>query len=246
MKAVSLKSGLVIVLLLRFLPLSADELHLAVAANFGEPARQLAAAFDQQSGHRTIVSTGSTGKLYAHIINGAPYDVFLAADNRRPGLLEQRGLVEAGGRFTYAIGRLALWSREARYITPAGLPDPAGFAHLAIANPRLAPYGEAARETLKKLGRWDAVKAKIVRGESIGQTYQFVASGNARLGFIAVSQLPANQGSFWRVPQHMHKPIEQQAVILNNSPAATAFAAFLRQPASQQLIRDNGYDVDKD
>lgn len=240
-----MKALVVSVLPVWFAPLSADELHIAVATNFSEPARQLAALFEEQSGHRSIISTGSTGKLYAHIVNGAPYDVFLAADHRRPMLLEEAGLALANSRFTYAIGRLALWSRESDYIT-TGLPDVAGFSHLAIANPQLAPYGEAARETLQAMNMWSAVQAKLVRGESIGQTYQFVASGNARLGFIARSQLPTQRGSFWLVPQSMHARIEQQAVVLDATPAAQSFVHFLRQPAAQKIIRDSGYDVTPD
>ena len=232
-----------VALLFWCLSLQAGELHIAVATNFSKAAQQLATIFERQSGHLTVVSAGSTGKLYAQIMNGAPYDVFLAADNRRPALLEERGKAIKGSRFTYALGRLVVWSRESDYVPETGMPDARSFTRLAIANPQLAPYGAAARETLQNLGIWKQEQPKIVRGESIGQTFQFVASGNVRLGFVARSQLPHGQGSAWLVPKEMHTPIEQQAIILNDTSAARAFAGFLQQTEARQLIRQSGYDL---
>jgi len=222
---------------------STDVLRLAVATNFIDTARDLVHEFEKQSDYRYVLSSGSTGKLYAQIINGAPFDVYLAADSERPLRLENAGLAVPGSRFTYAIGRLVLWSRYDNYVRPGAFPDIETFAHLAIANPRLAPYGRAARETLHALDAWQTVKAKLVLGESIGQTFQFVASGNAQLGLIARSQLPPDTGSAWLIPPHFHQPIEQQAVLLNEQPAATAFMNFLQSPAARKLIRDHGYDL---
>ncbi len=230
-------------LLLGCLTLRADELHLAVATNFSAPARLLATAFERHSGYRTVISTGSTGKLYAQIVNGAPYDIFLAADSRRPALLEAGGRTVPGSRRTYAFGRLALWSRESGYVPATGMPAAASYGRLAIANPELAPYGDAAREVLQNLGLWEQLEAKIVRGESIGQTYQFIASGNARLGFIAQSQLPQQQGSAWLVPEQMHTPIQQQLVMLKESTAARAFLDYLQQADARRLIRQSGYNL---
>ncbi len=229
-------------LLLCCLTAQADELHLAVASNFSAPARSLAAAFERHSGHRTVISSGSTGKLYAQIVNGAPYDIFLAADSRRPALLEAGGRTVPGSRRTYALGRLAVWSREPGYVPATGMPAATSFGRLAIANPELAPYGDAAREVLQNLGLWKQLQGKIVRGESIGQTYQFIASGNARLGFIARSQLPQQQGSAWLVPEQLHTPIQQQLVMLTDSAAARAFLHYLQQADARRLIRQSGYN----
>jgi molybdate transport system substrate-binding protein len=221
----------------------ADFLHLAVATNFLSTARSLAREFEKESGYRPVLSSGSTGKLYAQIVNGAPYDIYLAADSLRPLQLEKAGLIVPASRYTYAIGRLALWSRTENYVRPGKLPEAGSFTHFAIANPRLAPYGRAAQQTLQAMGAWQTVQAKLVLGESIGQTFLFVASGNAQLGLIAVSQLPANQGSAWLIPAELHQPIEQQAVLLSARPAGQAFMNFLRSPAARKLIREHGYDL---
>ncbi len=231
-------------------PAQAGEVHVAVAANFVGPLTQLAKTFEQDSGNRVIFSPGSTGKLYAQIKNGAPFDVLLAADARRPQLLEQEKLGVAGSRFTYAVGRLALWSPKAGLVDPGGQVLKSGrFERLAVANPKTAPYGEAARETLERMGLWQTLAPRLVRGEDIGQTFQFVASGNADLGFVALSQVKGADryhGSYWIVPDTFHQPVEQQAVLLEkgrNNPAARAFMAFLKGKAARAMIENFGYGV---
>ena len=231
-------------------PAQAGEVHVAVAANFVGPLTQLAKTFEQDSGNRVIFSPSSTGKLYAQIKNGAPFDVLLAADARRPQLLEQEKLGVAGSRFTYAVGRLALWSPKAGLVDPGGQVLKSGrFERLAVANPKTAPYGEAARETLERMGLWQTLAPRLVRGEDIGQTFQFVASGNADLGFVALSQVKGADryhGSYWIVPDTFHRPVEQQAVLLEkgrNNPAARAFMAFLKGKAARAMIENFGYGV---
>lgn len=224
-------------------PARAGEVHVAVAANFVKPLRALAAAFQQETGDTVVVSEGSTGKLYAQIVNGAPFEVFLSADAERPRRLLAEGRAVAGTDFPYALGRLALWSRDdARVSGPDALR--AAFRHLAIANPELAPYGRAARETLAKLGLWKELEPRLVRGEDVGQTFQFVATGNAELGFVALAQVLAAGGSRWDVPADHHAPIEQHAVLLlpgRDDDAARAFLAFLRAPAARARIEAAGY-----
>ena len=176
---------------------------------------------------------GSTGKLYAQIKNGAPFDVFFAADVKRPRLLEEDGLGLPGSRFTYAIGKLVLWSLKAAYVDDRGeVIEEGDFRHLALANPRLAPYGMAARQVLQRLDLWDRLAPRMVRGESAGQTYQFVASGSAELGFVARSQVTRPEtplpGSFWTVPEALHDPIDQQAVQLADRPAVKSFMELVR------------------
>lgn len=236
---------LLCVLLVTVLPARtmAAELTVAVATNFYTTAELLAAAYTQESGTAITLISGSTGKLYAQIINGAPIDLFLAADAERPQRLEQQGLAR-GVAFTYALGRLVLWSSDATLLAAdRPLPDPAQIRHLAIANPQLAPYGRAAIETLTHLGVLAAWQPQLVRGENIGQTYQFVASGNAQLGFIARSQWQPGSGSHWLVPAEAHAPIVQQAVALSDAPAAQDFAAWLQSAAARQLIQAAGYDL---
>jgi molybdate transport system substrate-binding protein len=224
----------------------AAEVRVAVAANFAATMTVLAAEFEADSGHRLLLSSGSTGSHYAQIRNGAPFDVFFAADVRRPMLLESEGRALPGSRFTYALGRLALWSREPGYVDPDGRVLESGqFRFLAIANPSLAPYGAAAREVLEQRGLWNALQSRIVQGQDIGQTYSFVYTRNAQLGFVAYAQLmrpdrPA-EGSYWLVPAEMHRPIEQQAVLLRESPAARAFLDFVRGDAGRAVIRRFGY-----
>lgn len=221
----------------------ADEIRVAVASNFAEAARRLATAFEAESGHRVTLVIGATGKLYAQIHHGAPFDAYLAADRRRPERLEREGLARPGSRFTYALGELVLWSPRPGYVDPEGRVLEAGeFRHLAIANPRLAPYGRAAREVLEALGLWQRLQGRMVRGENIGQAFQFVRSGNAELGFVARSQLGgAEAGSRWPVPSDLHAPIVQQAVLLKEKPAARAFLAFLRGRRGRAIITDQGY-----
>lgn len=221
----------------------AGEVHVAVAANFATTVRALGEAFEKESGDTVVVSAGSTGKLYAQIVNGAPYEVFLAADAERPRRLEAEGHAIAGSRLVYALGQLVLWSPDTERVKDASALR-GKFRHLAIANPELAPYGAAARDTLRRLGLWDALQPRLVRGEDIGQTYQFVATGNAELGFVALSQVTGAAGSRWLVPADHHAPLEQQAVLLapgRDDDAARAFLAFLQGDAARTMIEAAGY-----
>ncbi len=225
---------------------TADEIRVAVASNFNNAIKEIAGRFERRTAHKVTLVFGSTGKLYAQIRNGAPFDAFFAADVRRPRLLEEEGLGLAGSRFTYAVGRLTLWSPKAAYVDDRGkVLDEGDFRHLALANPRLAPYGRAAREVLEKRGLWLALRHKMVRGENIGQTFQFVKSGNAELGFVAWSQVkrPGQPvaGSWWEVPQTMYSPIKQQAVLLRDNQAARAFLAFVRSREALEVIGAYGY-----
>lgn len=235
------------VLLLAPVNLHADPLRVAVASNFKPAMEALIAPFERRSGHDVAVSYGSTGKHYAQIINGAPFDVFLAADVERPARLEEEGVAVAGSRFTYAVGTLVLWSPgglaggDGRAILEAG-----EFRFLAVANPAIAPYGRAAEQTLRGLGLWEHHQARIVRGENIGQAYAFVRSGNAELGFVAGSQLVGEQGlaqTNWVVSAELYDPIEQQAVRLTDSGSARAFLEFLRSPDATAVIRSYGYST---
>ncbi len=224
----------------------AGEVHVAVATNFAKAARALGAAFTAETGHRAVLSDGSTGKLYAQIVSGAPFQVFLAADVERPRRLEAEGRAVAGTRFAYAFGRLVLWSPDPARITGETALTSDDFRYLAIANPELAPYGAAARELLQQLDLWDRLQRRIVRGEDIGQAFQFVATGNAELGLVALSQVSGRGGSQWIVPPDRYAPIEQQAVLLEpgrDDPAAHAFLEFLRGDAARAQIERAGYGV---
>jgi len=232
------------------LPAHAGEVKVAVASNFSAAIHAIQPKFEAATGHRMRISTGSTGKLYAQIRNGAPFGVFLAADTRRPRKLDEAGEVAEGGRFTYAQGRIALWSPDPELVDGPDTLQRADFRHLAIANPRTAPYGLAAQQTLQDLGHWTDLKGRIVRGENIGQTHQFVASGNAQLGFVALSQISGSnqpeQGSRWLVPQARYAPIRQQAVLLRDgadNPAARELAEFLQGAAAAEVIRAFGYAI---
>jgi molybdate transport system substrate-binding protein len=229
---------------------AADEVHVAVAANFTEPAKDIGEAFRQASGNTVVFSFGSTGALYTQIAHGAPFDVFLSADADAPARAEQEGLAVPASRFTYATGQLVLYS------TRPGLVDAGGgvlkrgnFAKLAISDPKLAPYGKAAVETMQRLGVDKALAPKLVTGSSVTQTYQFVATGAADLGFVALSQvIKIPGGSRWVVPAQLHSPISQQAVLLKTAaanPAAIAFVKFLRSPAASAIIERYGYSVGK-
>jgi molybdate transport system substrate-binding protein len=225
---------------------SADEIRIAVAANFANAMAALVARFEAATDHVVLVSTGSTGAHYAQILNGAPFDAAFAADSRRPALLEQKGLAVAGTRFTYARGRLALWSPRAELVdTEGGVLSSGRFRHLAIANPALAPYGMAAREVLESLGLWERLQSRIVRGQDIGQTFGFVYSQNAELGFVAYSQIAGPdrpvEGSHWLVPEALHRPIEQQAVLLKDVPTARAFLEFVKGLEGRHIIASYGY-----
>lgn len=227
------------------------EVQVAVAANFVGPMKLLAANFESASGHKVVMTAGATGKFYAQIRAGAPFDVFLSADDETPERLDRDSATVPGSRFTYAVGKLVLWSPRPDYVDGNGdVLRRNQFAHLAVAAPKLAPYGAAAVETLGKLGLLATLEPKFVQGESIGQTFSFVASGNAELGFVALSQVledgKLKSGSAWVVPAQLHRPIRQDAVILSagrDNPAATALMAYLRSVPAQQLIRAFGYDL---
>lgn len=224
----------------------------AVATNFLNVVSQLESEFEAQTGHDLRLVAGSTGKLYAQIVNGAPFEVFLAADQERPARLIADGLALADSRRSYAEGRLALWSAKPGFVQANGARTlrSTEFRRLAIANPDLAPYGLAAREVVAKLGLERQLSDRIVLGENIGQTLALIATGNAELGFIAVSQLSSlperSSGSHWIVPRSLHSPIRQDAVLLAhaaNRPGARAFLDYLRTPAVKDRIRSHGYDV---
>jgi molybdate transport system substrate-binding protein len=226
----------------------AAETQVAVAANFTEPAKAIAVAFKAQTGQNAILSFGSSGQFYAQMAHGAPYEVFLSADAERPAKAEREGLGVAGTRFTYAVGRLALYSKTPGLVDGTGAVLASGrFDKLAIADPAVAPYGAAAVQTLRKLGVYAAVQPKIVRGSSITQAYQFVETGAAELGFVAYSQVIEEAGgSRWLVPDKDHAPIDQQAILLQpgrKNPAAKAFLAFLRGPQAIGIIKTYGYEV---
>ena len=230
----------------------ADEAQVAVAANFTAPMKEIIAAFEQETGHEVKASSGSTGKLYAQIKNGAPFEALLAADQKRPELLEEEGVGVASSRFTYAIGSLVLWSADAGAVDdgPAVL-EANGFNKLSIANPKLAPYGEAAMETLDALGLKEAVEPKLVMGENIAQAIQFVDTGNADLGFVALSQVmqggQITKGSGWVVPGDMHAPIRQDAVLLKrgaDNPAVNALMTYLKGDKAHAIIHSFGYETE--
>ena len=225
-----------------------DYVTVAVASNFGATAREIAVRFEQDADYEIRITTASTGKLYAQVVNGAPFDVLLAADAERPRRLEVQGAGVAGTRFTYARGMLVLWSRTADDCR-AALRNADG-GRVAIANPETAPYGAAARSFLQQAGLWEAVRERLVIGENIAQTLQFAASGNAELGFIARSQLQAPSlppaSCNWPVPESMHDPIDQQAILLQRGAAshgAQAFLSFLRSDAGRAIILRHGYGL---
>ncbi len=241
-----------ILLLCQFLFLSlftfsvqAGSARIAVASNFAPTIKKLASVYQANSGHQIQLAFGSTGKHYAQIHHGAPFDAFFAADVRRAKLLEDEGKAIPGSRFTYAIGQLALWSTNPDMIRDDSILDTGVFRHLAMANPKLAPYGLAAREFLQATGRANRLKPRLIFGENISQTYQFVASGNAKLGFVAWSQLkrPGHKitGSWWRIPKNTYTPIKQQALLLNNNPAARGFLNFVQTPQGRAIIASFGY-----
>lgn len=224
------------------------EIRIAVASNFSETIRILAKEFEDSTGHHVVVVVGSTGKHYAQIKHGAPFDAFFAADIDRPKRLEEEGSVIPSSRFTYAVGKLVLWSPNSDLVDESlSVFHADQFRYLAIANPKLAPYGVAAKEVLQTKELWAALQKKMVRGESIGQTYQFVKSGNAELGFVAYSQvkgaIDSSNGSFWMIPQSLYTPIEQQAVLLKDNAVARDFMSFVKSNESQMLIQGYGYGL---
>ena len=233
-------------------PLSAQaaEVTVAVASNFSVPMRKIAQNFEVESGHTVRMSFGSTGGFYAQIKNGGPFQILLAADRETPAKLEKEGLGVAGSSFTYATGKLVLWSRKPNLVDQQGQFLKGGqFQKLAIANPKLSPYGTAAMEALTTLGLVQEIRPKIVQGENIAQTYQFVATENAQLGFVALSQVLTEgkiaQGSGWIVPAKLHPPIQQDAILLvrgTDNPAAMSFMRFLRSDRARLLTRSYGYE----
>lgn len=229
----------------------AADVQVAVAANFTAPLQVIAKQFEQDTGNRVLASFGATGQFYAQIKNGAPFEVFLAADDTRPARLEAEGETVPGTRFTYAVGALALWSATPDYVDDQGaVLKQNTFRHLSIANPRSAPYGLAATQVLQRLGLMDTLKPRIVEGQSIAQAHQFVASGSAELGFVALSQVYRDgrltSGSAWLVPGDLHDPIRQDAVVLakgKSNPVAAAFADYLKGPKAAEIIQSYGYQL---
>lgn len=228
----------------------ADEVSVAVAANFTAPMQKIAAEFEKDTGHKVVPSFGATGKFYAQIKNGAPFEVLLAADEETPAKLIKENAAVAGSQLSYAIGKLVLWSAKPAIVDGAGaVLKNGGFDHLAIANPKLAPYGAAAVEVMKALGVHDALHAKVVTGESIAQTYQFISTGNALLGFVALSQVLKDgkiEGSAWVVPAKLYTPIRQDAVILEKGkgkPAAEALMKYLKTGKAKAIITSFGYEL---
>ena len=229
------------------------EVHVAVASNFLNPLKEIAASYKQDTGDRLILISGSTGKLYAQARHGAPFDVLLAADSKRPALLEREGVGVMGTRFTYAVGALVLWSLEPGRVRGEESLAQMNKGKLAIANPKTAPYGRAAQQALEGLGLWEKLQPLLVRGENIAQTLQFVATGNARLGFVAKSQMKDPRfklkGSSWEVPVDMHEPILQQAILLKpgfTNASAKQFVKYLQGPVAKKIIENYGYRFLKD
>ncbi len=233
-------------------PVQAEEVRVAVAANFLVSLKEISALFEQETGHKVLISSGSTGKLYAQVTNGAPFDVFLSADVQHPKLLEDGGFIVPGSRFVYAVGRLTLWSPDPDRVKNSGVETlrAKNFRHLALANPKIAPYGKAALQVLQGLGIWDELVPLIVQGEDIGQTFQFVTTQNAELGFVALSQILASnntkKGSRWDVPANLYEPINQEAALLKlgqKNRAALALLEYLRGTKAGKIIERAGYGL---
>jgi molybdate transport system substrate-binding protein len=229
----------------------ADEVQVAVAANFTAPMQQIAAEFEKDTGHKAKLAFGSTGKFYSQISNGAPFEVLLAADDETPFRLEKEALATPGSHFTYAIGKLVLWSAKEGYVDAKGEVLKKGdFRHLALANPKTAPYGAAAVEVLQHVGAFDAVQARLVQAENIAQAQQFIASANAELGFVALAQVFHNgkltAGSMWVVPAGLYTQIRQDAVLLakgHGKPAASALLDYLKKDKARAIIKSYGYEL---
>lgn len=231
-------------------PALAEQVLVAVAANFVPPFREVAMEFEKGTGHNVQVAAGSSGNFYAQIKNGAPFDVFFSADNERPKLLEDEGLGVKGSRFTYAIGRLVLWSPDPDLVKGEDTLRSGKFKHLAIADPKTAPYGVAAKQAMQKLEVWETVQPRLVLGESLGQTIGFIESGNAELGFLALSQVMdpkiKGKGGRWDVPVNLHEPIQQDVVWLakgKDNPAAKALMEFMGGPQAKAIIERYGYEL---
>ena len=230
----------------------ADEVRVAVASNFYPAMKEIALQYELKKSktsenHKIVLIPGSSGRHYAQIMNGAPFDLFFSADKVRPILLEKKRISENGSRFTYALGKLVLWSSLDGFVEKEERLYHKDLRFIAIANPKIAPYGVAAKEALISINLWEDMKSKLIRGENIAQTFQFVNSGNAKLGFVSYSQLmnpnyPVG-GSFWMVPQSLYKPIEQQAVLLRESLLGKDFLSFMRTDQSLKIISKFGYDL---
>jgi molybdate transport system substrate-binding protein len=246
-----LRLSLAVALVTAAIAARADEVQVAVAANFTAPMQEIATAFEAASGHKVLASFGSTGKFYSQIKNGAPFQVLLAADRETPAKLMQEGAAVAGSDFTYAIGKLVLWSAQADFVDQQGKVLKTGkFEHLSIANPKLAPYGAAGVEVMKGLGVFAAIEPKLVQADNIGQAFQFISTGNAQLGFVALSQVfkdgKITTGSAWIVPEKLYKPIRQDAVVLTpgkDRPAVTALMQFLKGDQARAIIKAYGYQI---
>lgn len=225
----------------------ASQTNVAVAANFTDAAKEIAIEFAKMTGHEAVLSFGTSGQFFTQITQDAPFQVFLSADSERPRKLVDQGLAVAESRFTYAVGKLVLWSKLPESDIGFNTLKTSAFSTLSIANPATAPYGAAAVETMKALGVYEALRAKIVQGNSIAQAFQFVDTGNAELGFVALSQVAGNtSGSRWLVPNELYKPIRQDAVLLKkgeSNDAATSFVAFLKGPEARAIIEKFGYAV---
>jgi len=247
------KFFLLLVSAIALTPALADEIQVAVAANFTQPLQKIAAGFEQATGHKIVATFGSTGQFYAQIKNGAPFEILLAADEATPARLEQEGAAVAGSRFTYARGKLVLWSAKPGVADDGGAVLKKGaFEHLALANPKLAPYGAAALQTMQALGIQEALQPKIVQAENITQAYQFAASGNALLAFVSLSQVYKDgkiaEGSGWIVPANLYRPILQDAVLLEkgrSKPAAEALLKYLKSEPARAVIQSFGYELGK-
>ncbi len=245
------RSLLFIAMVFHAVALRADEVQVAVASNFIRPMQQIAEIFKVETGHEAKLVFGSSGKLIAQISNGAPFEVFLSADADKPARLLEQGLAVKGSAFTYVQGRLVLWSAMADYVDGDGeLLKRGDFKHLALADPKLAPYGEAAMQVLDNLQLTEKLRERFVQGESISQTWQFVKTGNAELGFVALSQVMVNgevaEGSAWLVPDELYKPVRQDAVLLKageNNAAAVGLLKFLQSESAQTVIRSFGYEL---
>lgn len=229
-------------------PVHADELRIAVSSNFAQPLTEIARHFEKRTGHQVILSSGSTGKHYTQIHNGARFDVFFSADVEHAERLERDKLAMPGSRFTYAIGKVVLWSPRPGVVDSKGnVLGSKSYRHLAMANPALAPYGKAAAEVLRAQKLWDKVSGRVVRAENIGQAYSFVESGGAELGFVAYSQIRHTDGSvagsFWLPPTSMYTPIEQQAVLLSDATAGREFMAYMKSAAARRIILTYGYET---
>lgn len=233
----------------------ADQINIAVASNALAAVKVISSEFEKQSGHTVIISSGSTGKLYAQIVNGAPFDVFLAANEREPENLERKNLITPKSRFTYAVGKLIVWSSDDSLLQSSDIKNllvSRSVSRIAIANPKTAPYGVAAQQVLKKLGVWDSLQQKIIRGENVSQSYQVAMTNNAQIGFVAKSQIQSDshksEGSYWEVPQELYQSINQQAVLLlraQNNTAANEFVKFIKSDKVKEILTIQfGYGVE--